>query len=174
MFFWGILVFNALAQAPEGIVYQAEARDNSGELYQNTSLDVKISILKDYAQGELVWIGNHQVTTNNYGMFVLVIGTGTNDAGYVFDDIAWGKFPHFLNVQVKKSESETWIDMGTEQFLSVPYVITSYSIHYTKLYDDGFTNGIYHAAKQAFTNMNRCNTTRTFYGVSFFNFFRRP
>jgi len=125
MFFWGILVFNALAQAPEGIVYQAEARDNSGELYQNTSLDVKISILKDYAQGEVVWIGNHQVTTNNYGMFVLVIGTGTNDAGYVFDDIAWGKFPHFLNVQVKKSESETWIDMGTEQFLSVPYALHS-------------------------------------------------
>jgi len=125
LFFLSVMVFNAFAQAPEGIVYQAEARDYSGELYQNTSLDVKISILKDYEQGEVVWIGNHEVTTNNYGMFVLVIGTGTNDAGYVFDDISWGEYPHFLNVQVKKSESTTWIDMGTEQFLSVPYALHS-------------------------------------------------
>ncbi|QGY44425.1 hypothetical protein GM418_12370 [Maribellus comscasis] len=125
VFVLGIMIFNAFAQTPEGIVYQAEARDNSGNLYQNVFLDVQITILKDYIQGEVVWIGNHQVTANNYGMFVLIIGTGENDAGYDFDTIFWGEYPHFLNVKVKKSESSLWIDMGTEQFLSVPYALHS-------------------------------------------------
>lgn len=125
MLFLGIMIFHAFAQTPEGIIYQAEARDSEGNLYKNVSLDVQISILQDHTEGDIVWVGNHQITTNNYGMFVLVIGTGTNEAGYDFENIAWGKYPHFLNVKVKVSGNSKWIDMGTEQFLSVPYALHS-------------------------------------------------
>ncbi len=120
------LVFIAIsvfAQAPEGIIYQAEARDNSGRIIENESLDVKITILENDIVGAVIWEGLHNVTTNKYGMFVLVIGTGTNTYGYNFEEINWGSNSHFLNVQVKTSRAFDWVDMGTTQFLSVPYAL---------------------------------------------------
>ncbi|MCY1722287.1 hypothetical protein OU798_18175 [Prolixibacteraceae bacterium Z1-6] len=120
LFLFSISVF---AQSPEGIIYQAEARDMSGNIIQNETLDVTIKILANNTAGAIVWEGIHNVTTNNFGMFVLVIGTGTNTYGYNFEEINWGEQTHFLNVQVKKSGSSEWIDMGTTQFLSVPYAL---------------------------------------------------
>ncbi|MCK3682645.1 hypothetical protein [Maribellus sp. YY47] len=111
------------AQAPEGIIYQAEARNQIGDLIANSSLEVKVTILKESAQGNVVWEGNHKVITNNYGMFVLVIGTGESSGMYNFEEIDWGSAQHFLNVKVKTEESAGWIDMGTSQFLSVPYAL---------------------------------------------------
>ncbi len=117
------LLSNILAQAPEGIIYQAEARNESGEIIVNESLDVKITILESSANGTMIWEGNHKVITNDYGMFVLVVGTGTNSGEYIFNEIMWDNFSHFLNVKVKDLNSNIWIDMGTSQFLSVPYAL---------------------------------------------------
>jgi hypothetical protein len=119
------LVGNTFAQAPEGIIYQAEARDEKGDPIKKETLDVRLTILQDDIFGAKVWEGLHSVTTNDYGIFVLVIGHGTNTSGTVFEDIDWGNHPHFLNVQVKTKKKSTWIDMGTEQLLSVPYALHS-------------------------------------------------
>lgn len=118
-----IATISLFAQAPEGIIYQAEARDNNGNIIKNKSLDVTIQILENSANGAIVWEGIHNVTTNNLGIFVLVIGTGTNIYGYNFEEIDWGNNSHFLNVQVKDANKSNWIDMGTTQFLSVPYAL---------------------------------------------------
>lgn len=122
------LVGNTFAQAPEGIIYQAEARDEKGNLIRNQTLDVLIKIIQDDATGQVVWEGLHEVTTSNFGIFVLIIGHGTNTSGYVFENIDWGNHPHFLNVQVKTTKGKkasAWIDMGTVQLLSVPYALHS-------------------------------------------------
>lgn len=111
------------AQAPEGIVYQAEARDNKGELMANKTLEVKVSVLEGSVNGATTWEGKHQVLTNDFGMFVLVIGTGSNEFGTQFNAIPWESDLHFLNVQVKNPGNGIWIDMGTTQFLSVPYAL---------------------------------------------------
>ena len=118
-------VGNTFAQAPEGIIYQAEARDENGNPIRNQTLDVLIKIIQDDAFGPVIWEGLHEVTTSNFGIFVLVIGQGTNNGGTIFEDIDWGNHPHFLNVQVKTKNSSTWIDMGTQQLLSVPYALHS-------------------------------------------------
>jgi uncharacterized protein (TIGR02145 family) len=131
------LLNSAFAQAPEGIIYQAEARNNKGYTISNANLDVKITILQDDVNGTIVWEGLHNVTTNCFGVFVLVIGEGTS--GYVFEDIKWAEHLHFLNVQVKKTgtayngnhynswkrkpKNAVWVDMGTTQLLSVPYAL---------------------------------------------------
>ncbi len=111
------------SQNANGIIYQAEARDNFGKLLKNASLDVKMTIHQDYPEGEIVWQGLHHVVSNNYGMFVLVIGEGEHRSHYDFEALEWGKAPHFLNVSVKSQMSKTWINMGTEKFLSVPYAL---------------------------------------------------
>ncbi|NQU52612.1 MAG: hypothetical protein HQ522_08740 [Bacteroidetes bacterium] len=121
--FLALIAISGFAQAPEGIIYQAEARDNTGRIIENETLDVKITILENDYDGVMVWEGLHSVTTNKFGMFVLVIGEGTNTYEYQFEEINWGNHTHFLNVRVKKSETEDWIDMGTTQFLSVPYAL---------------------------------------------------
>ncbi len=115
------LLNSAIAQAPEGIIYQAEARDDKGKLIANSTLDVKITIHEDNESGNIVWMGLHEVTTNSYGMFVLVIGEGISD--HIFEDIEWAEYFHFLNVQVKKPKKTDWVDMGTTQLLSVPYAL---------------------------------------------------
>ena len=116
------LMNSVLAQAPEGIIYQAEARDGLGLPIINQALDVKISIIQDSNNGLVVYEEFHQVTTNDYGMFDLVIGEGTNKLG-LLENIDWGNHIHFLNVQVKKTTETVWIDMGTSQLLSVPYAL---------------------------------------------------
>src|SRR6056297_1831301 len=82
------LLLNTWAQTPEGVVYQAEARDNKGNLLVNEPLDVKIMILKGHYDGETVWEEQHHVMTNNYGMFVLIIGTGTQSGGDRFEAVS--------------------------------------------------------------------------------------
>lgn len=124
LFFLCLLALNLKAQAPEGIVYQAEARDNVGNLMVNESLDVKITIFEDSSDGTTVWQGLHAITTNKYGMFVLVIGDGEKaSADFEFGAIDWASHSHFLNVQVKRAADKSWINMGTTQFLSVPYAL---------------------------------------------------
>jgi len=113
---------NIMAQAPEGIIYQAEARDAQGRLYAKQKLDVMVAIIQDDVNGTAVYEEWHNVTTSEYGIFSLVIGQGDNTNG-VFEDIDWGNHAHFLNVQVEDPKKKTMIDMGTSQLLSVPYAL---------------------------------------------------
>lgn len=118
------------AQAPEGIIYQAEARNSQGEILSNKAIKIKISIYEGSVNGSVVWEADHDVITNNYGTFVLVIGTGENLSGYAFEDIKWENQTHFLNVKIKEEKSGVWYDMGTSQFLSVPYALHAKTASY--------------------------------------------
>lgn len=109
------------AQVPDGFIYQAEARDSHGTVIRNASLDVKITILAGSVDGIIVWEGTHEITTDKYGLFTLVIGKGTG-SGYSFSAIDWAYNTHFLNVKVTDRRGN-WVDMGTTQFLSVPYAM---------------------------------------------------
>ena len=79
------------AQAPQGINYQAIARDASGNVLSEASLTVKIGILSGSASGTLVWEEVHSKTTSSLGLFTLVIGdpsaTHTGGTAATFDAI---------------------------------------------------------------------------------------
>jgi len=108
------------AQTPEGFMYQAEARNTDGEPIEQATLQVKITIRSGYPGGHVVWEGEHEVTTDNYGLFTLRVGEGTGGA-YKFTAIDWSKSTYFLNVMIY--DFGAWVDMGTTQFLSVPYAL---------------------------------------------------
>src|SRR5450759_243381 len=78
-------------QIPIGISFQAVARNNQGEELKNKSLDVKFSILKGNANGEIVWQELHTAATNEFGLFTLTIGTEIKQIGTAssFSDIPW-------------------------------------------------------------------------------------
>jgi hypothetical protein len=114
-------------EVPQGINYQAVARDFTGEELTNQNISVRLSIISGSPGGQVEWIENHSVTTNRFGLFNLVIGQGTREGGAKedFSELRWGLLPHYLKVAVKFQESDEYLDMGTAQFFSVPYAIYS-------------------------------------------------
>jgi uncharacterized protein (TIGR02145 family) len=108
----------AQGEPPQGIIYQAEARDGNGNLIKNKALTVRISILEGSLTSNIKWQGDYNITTDNNGLFTLIIGQGTTYSGS-FSSITWGLSDHYLNVKI--NDKKGWVDMGTTQLLSVPY-----------------------------------------------------
>jgi hypothetical protein len=109
---------------PLGIFYQAVARDNTGKELANKNIDVKFSIISGNPLGTVVYQELYSdVTTSKYGVFSLIIGKGTPTGGLYGDlsQIQWNTAFHYLKVEVKFDND--FIDMGTMQFLAVPYAL---------------------------------------------------
>jgi hypothetical protein len=109
---------------PLGIFYQAVARDNNGKELVNRDIDVKFSIISGNPLGTVVYQELHSdVNTTKYGVFSLIIGHGTQTGGLYSDlsQIHWNQAFHYLKVEVKFDND--FIDMGTMQFLAVPYAL---------------------------------------------------
>jgi len=115
----------SLAQdVPLGIFYQAVARDNFGKELTNRDIDVKFSIISENPLGTVVYQELHsKVITSKYGVFSLVIGKGIPTGGLYgeLSQVNWSQAYHYLKVEVKFDNN--FIDMGTMQFLAVPYAL---------------------------------------------------
>ena len=116
-----------LAQTvPQGINYQAVARDANGDVLMNQALTIQFSVISDIATSAVSWQETHTVSTNDYGLFTAIIGQGaTTSAGSsaTFDLIDWGLSNHSLKVEIDYGNG--YIDMGTTDFMSVPYSLHS-------------------------------------------------
>lgn len=111
-------------EVPYGINYQAVARDSYGKELTGKNIDVKFSVIKTDPLGPVEYEELHQnVITSRFGVFSLVIGKGTRTGGPCgnFSEIDWASAFHYLRVEVKIDND--FIDMGTMQFLAVPYAL---------------------------------------------------
>ena len=103
---------------PQGINYQAVARDASGAVLMNQALTIQFSVISDVTTSAISWQETHSVTTNDYGLFTAIIGQGTATtvgSSTTFDVVDWGSTTHFLKVEMDG------VDMGTTQLMSAPY-----------------------------------------------------
>jgi hypothetical protein len=115
----GIYLF---AQAPpQGINYQAVARNTSGAELQNTPLTVRIGIYTDAAATNQAYEETHAVTTNSFGLFNVIIGQGTQTSVNAFSTILWANSAYYLKVEIDGGSGFT--NMGTTQLMSVPYAL---------------------------------------------------
>lgn len=103
-----------MAQTPQGIPYQAVAR-NGNALFINQPVTVRYTIA---TLGQAVYQERHTVTTNPYGLFTLVIGTGFPIFGQ-FDQIEWAVGSYTLKVEIDMGTG--FSDVGTSPLMSVPY-----------------------------------------------------
>jgi hypothetical protein len=110
----------AQTNAPNGINYQAIARNQNGSVYVNQNVSVRISILSGSAQGTLLYSETHTAQTNVFGLFNLAIGRGAATAGN-FDNIPWSSANQFVKVEVDIAGGTNYTDIGTNELLSVPY-----------------------------------------------------
>jgi hypothetical protein len=120
----------SVAQVPQGFNYQAVARDGSGAILPNTSLQVMFYIRSLSSGGTLYWQELHTgVTTNSFGLFSLTVGTGARQPASTvatFDLIDWTVSPKWLETDIYYSGS--WKDMGSTQLFAVPYAMTAKSL----------------------------------------------
>src|SRR5690554_274580 len=123
-----------LAQAPpQGVNYQAVAYDTkSSEIpgtdvsslpIANKAIKVRFTIIKDQANGNEIYSEEHTTTTDENGLFNLIIGKGFQLSSGDFPSIDWGTGLHFLKVDLDVSGS--YNTMGTQQIWSVPYALYS-------------------------------------------------
>ena len=117
-----MLAIVVMAQAPEKFSYQAVIRDASGNLVCNGQVGVRVSILKNSANGVSVYCETHQLTTNANGLLTMEIGGGNVEGG-VFSTIDWGNGPYFVKTETDVTGGSNYMLTGTQQLLSVPYAL---------------------------------------------------
>jgi hypothetical protein len=115
-----LIHFITQAQAPQGIPYQSVIRNGSGALLINQSVNLRFSIHDSTALGTIVYQESHTSTTSNLGMVILSIGQGTPVIG-TFSAINWGSGAKFMQVELDAAGGNNYIDLGTQQMMSVPY-----------------------------------------------------
>ena len=111
-----------MAQAPQGINYQAVIRNPNGTTVNNSNIGLQMRILQSSASGTAVYVETFSETTSNIGLVNIVIGTGTVVAGD-FTTIDWGNGPYFMEVGADTGGGTSYVVMGTQQMMSVPYAL---------------------------------------------------
>ncbi len=117
-----IFIAGASGQAPQGINYQAVARNASGVVFANQHIGVSFAVHDSSATGTIIYQEADTTTTNQFGLFTLVIGHGTASLGS-FASINWGTGNKYLEVDYDPTGGTNYLSMGTNQLVSVPYAL---------------------------------------------------
>ena len=135
---FSLLALSLIAQQeapPQGINYQAVVYSDNGnnqpglnspgQVLWNEDIGVQFSILSGSATGTVIYKETHATSTDEFGMFDLVIGQGLVQGTQSFNMIEWGSGYHFLKVEVDKTGGTDYVEMSNQQLWSVPYALYS-------------------------------------------------
>ncbi len=117
---------------PQGINYQAVAIDKNGQpipgedMFGNpiegSEILVRISILQNGPNGPVAYSEEHELQTDQYGMFNLIIGQGNQLSPNDFNSITWeGK--KFMKVELSVDNDGNFLHSTVQELLSVPYAL---------------------------------------------------
>ena len=138
------LIISANAQVPQGIPYQAIARNGQGQPLASTNVKVRFSILDSTATGTAVYVESHTTTTSVLGLFTANVGMGTASTG-TFSAINWGQNFKFLKVELDTTATgNSYIDLGTQQMMSVPYALYAGNVSQINLHKPWLMPGIFY------------------------------
>jgi uncharacterized protein (TIGR02145 family) len=112
------------SQVPSAIPYQAVVRNGTGNILPNHPVQLRFSIQDSITNGIVLYQETHSISTNGQGLVITNIGQGTSTIG-TFSGINWGKNNKFVQTELSINNDNTFTDLGTTQFLSVPYALHS-------------------------------------------------
>src|SRR5262245_18714513 len=104
-----VVVLYSVAQSPDAFNYQAVARDNAGAVLPNANISVRFSIHDASSGGTIVYQERHNVSTNQFGLFACMIGTGTVLSGD-FTTVNWAADLKFLQVEFDPAGGTNYSD----------------------------------------------------------------
>ncbi len=108
------------ASVPAGIPYQAVIRDNAGAALTNTPVTVRFTLHENTTSGTTEYQETQSLTTNTLGLINTQFGAGTATQG-TFAGINWSNTTKFI--QVEANTGAGYVDLGTQQMMSVPFAI---------------------------------------------------
>ena len=138
-----IISFSSFAQnLPQGIAYQAVAvkegpysvaGENPQAIYwSNKDIKVRFTILDQYPNPTNIFQEFHPVTTDDYGVFNLIIGHGSVLLGD-FETIPWELGTAHLRVEIDFDNDDSYTITSFERFWSVPYAFVSKKVKGTNI-----------------------------------------
>ena len=104
---------------------------------QKTSVNLRFSILNSPTSSDPEYRETKDLKTNEFGLVTHFVGKGKADNG-IFSDVDWGSSSKFLNIEVSISNGP-YSDLGTVQFMSVPYALESKHAAMAMLADTAIT-----------------------------------
>ncbi|MCX6272063.1 MAG: phage tail protein [Bacteroidetes bacterium] len=103
-----------------GFNYQAVARDANGAARKNEPVIVRFSLLNGSANGTAHWVEQHNVNTDLFGAFSVVIGSETRQSGYSkFSLLSFTANNYWLKVET--IDGPDTVLLSNEPMQSVPY-----------------------------------------------------
>ena len=138
-----VISFSSFAQnLPQGIAYQAVAvkegpysvaGENPQAIYwSNKDIKVRFTILDQYPNPMDTYQEFHSVTTDDYGVFNLIIGQGTVISGD-FETIPWELGTAHLRVEIDFDNDDSYTITSFERFWSVHYAFVSKKVKGTNI-----------------------------------------
>ena len=119
MLFCQLPTADVFSQAPQGLNYQAVARNNTGDILANQNISIRFTLTNGH-EGAMVYQETHAAATNQFGLFTLNVGGGTPTAG-TFSSIDWPNINAWLEVDMDPVGGSSYVSMGSSELLSVPY-----------------------------------------------------
>ena len=117
-----LTISSAIAQAPLGFNYQGVALTNAGTPVSNKVISLRIALIESQQLGTTRFQETHNVNTDAYGQFSVIIGNGQASTGKM-SDVQWSKFPYYMKVELDLTGGTAYVFVGTSQLLSVPYAL---------------------------------------------------
>src|SRR5688572_11007440 len=117
-----LLLFTGMyaQQVPQGMQYQAVARDLQGSVMPNQEIMLKVSLANGDKAPTVFYSEVHKVTTNSLGLFTLVIGGGKAETGR-FAHVPWSTQDIWMQVAIKDKGKTDFATISSSRLLAVPY-----------------------------------------------------
>ena len=109
---------------PQGIPFQAVARDLKGQPIPNKEIDIRISLLENADNSDLLFQEFHKVSSNELGLFDLIIGRGRATVAE-FSEVPWSQKEVWIEIAIRENNTQNYQILSNSQLLSVPYAMHS-------------------------------------------------
>lgn len=114
----------ASTNVPQGVSYQAVARNANGDILANQPVGLRVSLLANSETGTALYTETHTLTSNAFGVLSFVIGGGTPASG-TFSNINWNNEAVFVKLEADFAGGTTYTDLGASRVWSVPFALAA-------------------------------------------------
>jgi hypothetical protein len=108
-------------QVPQGMKYQAVARNLKGDILANEQIVLKITLSSKRGGSSVAYYTEmHNVKTNELGLFTLVIGEGASTKSN-FNEIPWSSENIWMDIDIADKSKGGFTTISSSKLLAVPY-----------------------------------------------------
>lgn len=112
----------ANAQESQSFSYQGLIRAKDNRPVSNSIISLRISILKEFDEGDIVFQEEHKIRTDSFGIFSIQIGEGKKVQGSLAE-IDWSAHLFYLRTEADVNGGSDYMEIGVTQFRSVPMAL---------------------------------------------------